>query len=117
MGTFGKVAFVVTVAVVVAAVGFCLRCVPSVDRTDVVLPIGIMVPYNLAEGEVYPEYSFRFGGLHGFDPGIFQVWSGDINVPTTLSAVRGSKYDVFSIEVRVLDVQFDRIIVSISHLK
>jgi hypothetical protein len=95
---------------------FALLFVPSIGRFELSLPAGLVVPYNLKEGDVYPEYSFRFGNLHGVDPTIFQVWRGSVNSPKTFTVTQGARYVFFSIEIGVLEVQRDHIVISVRHL-
>lgn len=84
--------------------------------TKLTLPIGSFVPYNLQEGNAYPEYNFRYGGIGGDEPNLLQVWAGSSTFPKQLSVTEGTTQTVYAIEVIVSEIHPDYIVILVKRL-
>jgi hypothetical protein len=84
--------------------------------TKLTLPIGSFVPYNLQEGNAYPEYNFRYGGIGGDEPNLLQVWAGSSAFPKQLSVTKGTTQTVYAIEVIVSEIHPDYIMILVKRL-
>jgi hypothetical protein len=102
--------------VIVALIGLIVWLAPNFEYVKITLPIGKVVPYNLQKGAIYPEFSLRYGSLHGFNPSIFEVWAGSVNSPKEFSVIMGATYTAFSIEIKILEVHADYIVLLVRNL-
>ena len=104
------------IVAITAIIGLIVWFTPTSEYTKMTLPIGKVVAYNLLDGEIYPEYSFRYGRLHGINPSIFEVWSGSVNSPKEFSVIPSATYTAFAREIKITEVHADYIVLLVRHL-
>lgn len=108
------------VILTIAVIGIVFWLVPLIQQsayTKLTLPIGTSVPYNQQEGNAYPEYTFRYGGMLADSPNSLAVWAGNNNAfGKGVTVIEGATYTVFAIEIKISEVHPDYIVILVKHL-